>query len=90
MESKITTLEGDLLLTNMRRMGNSTRQVDNAIQILFNGSTCVVLDHWEHGRNRQANKHLLRMIVDRIRAEHSWVKFNVVDGVMPEIKLITE
>jgi len=87
MESKITTLDGDVLLTNMRRMGNSTRQVDSAIQILFNGDTCVVMDHCSGGKDENSNWDLLGRIMKRLSLEHPYVKFRVVDGVTPEINL---
>lgn len=60
-------------ITSRRRDGNTTRLVDNAIQILFSGKICVVLDHHEHGTNRLANKHLFTQILRRLEIEHRWV-----------------
>lgn len=67
---KVTTLEGMSEITSKRRDGNSTRLVDNAIQILFNGNICVVLDHYEMGRNRQANRCLFDAILRRLESDH--------------------
>ncbi len=68
---RTTTIEGGKVeITTKRRDGNTTRLVDHAIQIMFSGDICVVLDHHEHGRNRDANVYLLKKIVARLRAEH--------------------
>lgn len=66
---KISTLE-NVVITNNRRDGNSTRQIDKAIQILFNGDTCIVRDHHEGGTNIDANKKLYEHIIDRFFQEH--------------------
>ena len=59
-----------LNLTYFRQDGNSTRQVNLAVQMLFKGETVQVLDHWEHGRHKEANEHLFNMILDRLTCEH--------------------
>ena len=64
-----TTLE-DVELTRERRNGNSTRQVDKAIQYLYEGYKILVLDHWENGSNNKCNKLLFKGILDRLAAEH--------------------
>lgn len=68
-----TTLEpGDhdkLGLTSRRRDGNSTRQIDNAVQLLFRGETIRVLDHWEDGQHQNANEFLFRGIMKRLTYE---------------------
>lgn len=56
-----TTLENAKEITRYRRDGNTTRLIDNAIQILFRGKVCVCLDHYEMGRNRNANRDLYRL-----------------------------
>ena len=67
----VTTLDGQLVkLTGSRRDGNTTRLVDHAIQILFSGDICVVLDHHEWGMNRMANEHLMNKVLDRLQHEH--------------------
>ena len=37
-------------LTSTRKDGNSTRIIDNAIQLLFKGYTVIVLDHYMNGQ----------------------------------------
>ncbi len=66
-----STLEGmDGKIIYERRMGNTIRQVDNAIQILYSGKICVVRDHWEDGTHERANLHLFEMILRRLECEH--------------------
>jgi len=69
---KETTLE-NVELTGMRRDGNTTRQVDNAIRILFEGKVCVCLDHHENGQMRQSNSGLFDRVMKRLQSEHSWL-----------------
>jgi hypothetical protein len=66
----ISTLEDWLEYIPQRMSGNTTRIVDRAIQILFNGDTCLVRDHYEGGENRNANEMLLDKIVRRLEIEH--------------------
>jgi hypothetical protein len=91
---RITTIEGMLeKITYNRRDGNTTRLIDNAIQIIFNGDICVVLDHHEMGRNRKANKHLFESIIRRLQIEHSYIfvqKRVKIDHNRFEIRLIEE
>lgn len=68
-----STLEGIEICNSMspyRQSGNSTRQIDLAIQIIFRGNVCVVQDHWEGGEHRDANKNLFNRILKRIGQEH--------------------
>lgn len=61
-----------ILTNNMsikRRTGNTTRQVDFAIQLLYEGYIVVVQDHWDGGTNHHANDHLFRRIIDRFQTE---------------------
>lgn len=58
-------------ITHDRRDGNSTRLVDNAIQILYDDKVCLVRDHHEMGSNRQANQYLMDMILRRLSSEHN-------------------
>jgi len=91
---KVTTLEGMLdKITYKRRDGNTTRLIDNAIQILFNGDICVVLDHHEMGRSPIANKYLFDSILRRLEVEHRWIfeqKKIKIDKNNFEISLIKE
>jgi len=68
---KITknTIEGVELNTE-RRSGNSTRQINSAIDNLFKGFIVEVKDHWENGNHRKANEMLFRRILDRLHFEH--------------------
>jgi hypothetical protein len=66
----ISTLDHNIKLTHIRRDGDSTRQIDVAIQTIFDGNVCKVEDHWEAGSHREANKNLFNRILKRIRSEH--------------------
>jgi hypothetical protein len=68
---KVSTLEGMAdRLTDRRRDGNTTRLIDNAIQILFRGDICVVRDHCDDGNNDHANLDLFERILKRLESEH--------------------
>jgi len=68
-----TTLENAKGITSKRRDGNTTRLIDNAIQIIFQGKVCICLDHHEYGLNRKANKNLFEGILLRLSVEHSYL-----------------
>lgn len=51
-----------------RRCGNSTRQVDEMVQLLFKGYAIKVTDH--HGELR-SDKRLLDILVKRLITEHT-------------------
>ena len=68
-ESTLTSMYG--FITHNRRDGNSTRLVDNAIQILYDGKVCVVEDHHGLGKNIQANRYLMDKIIHRLSTEHN-------------------
>lgn len=51
--------------------GNSTRQINFAIQRLFEGDTVKVQDHFENGTNHRANLMLFNNIMRRLKSEHS-------------------
>jgi len=91
---RVTTLENMLdRITYRRRDGNTVRLIDNAIQILFSGDICVVLDHHEMGRNSKANKHLFDQILRRLEVEHRWVleqKRVKLDKNRLEIRIVEE
>lgn len=53
-----------------RAVGNSTRQVDLAIQILFEDKEVHILDHCEQGQSKKANADLRNRIMLRLNAEH--------------------
>lgn len=70
MKEVKNTLEG-FEYTYQRRSGNSTRQIDMAINLLFKGSKLEVKDHWEYGSHRKANEDLFRRILKRLQFEHN-------------------
>ncbi len=72
----VTTLDTEYkyeAISHGRRRGNTTRLIDRAIQIIFNGDVCLVQDHHEHGENRLANEFLFDKIVARIKNEHPYI-----------------
>lgn len=56
-------------LTTIRKNGNSTRQINFAIDNLFKGYRIKVLDHYLNGENKNANFDLLENIISRILIE---------------------
>lgn len=69
----VSSLEGlEHSLTTMRRDGNSTRVIDNVIQLLFKGHKVAVIDPYEWGEHFNANRFLLAGIKKRILSEHEW------------------
>lgn len=52
-----------------RRCGNTTRQVDEWIQQLFNGEEVVIQDHAYIDGN-MANEHAKRVLLGRLYGEH--------------------
>jgi len=69
MKEVKNTLEG-FEDTYQRCSGNSTRQIDIAINLLFKGYKVEVKDHWERGTHRKANQDLFRRILNRLQFEH--------------------
>jgi hypothetical protein len=66
-QSTLTSVE----LRPGRRNGNTTRQIDRAIDIIFSpGEICKVLDHAESGMNKNANEDLFNRICKRLELEH--------------------
>lgn len=53
-----------------RAQGNTTRQVDPAIQLLFQGKRVLLHDHWDSGNHEGANKNLFGKVRDRLIMEH--------------------
>ena len=62
---KVSTLEG-VKLTHKRRDGNTTRIIDNAIQIIFNENICVCKDHYDH---IQSHRIVFNRIINRLKNE---------------------
>jgi hypothetical protein len=57
-----------------RRMGNTTRQVNFAIDHIFNGGVIVCEDHHHGGAHVNANKRLHELVMRRLHLEHPWIK----------------
>lgn len=81
---KVSTLDCQGL-TNKRGDGNTTRQINFAIERLFKGDRVIVVDHF---KSFKASVMLLTKIVDRLVAEHR-IDFNkvVIDQTKLEIEL---
>lgn len=54
-----------------RRVGNTTRQVDKAIDLLFQCKTVLVEDHAVRHGAINASKHLMDEIVKRLKLIHN-------------------
>lgn len=71
LRKKKTSLDGiENKLTSIIKDGNTTRIIDNAINLLFNGYTVIALDHYQNGLNRNANEKLFWGIIYRLKNEH--------------------
>jgi hypothetical protein len=89
-----STLEG-VTDTHVRRDGNTTRVIDNAIQIIFSGKVCIIQDHWQGGTNGDANIDLFKRVVRRLQSEHHLYELVTtkkirVDAKTLEIELLDE
>ena len=68
---EIKTTFDDVKISDFRRCGNSTRQINSAINHLFSGFKVVVLDHYMNGNNKQSNELLFNRILKRLQNEHN-------------------
>lgn len=76
----VSTLEaGDI--RSGRITGNSIRQVDFAIDQLYQGKIIKVEDHIENGRNRAANRYLYNRIIKRLELEHNLMFLFATDKI---------
>ncbi len=68
--------------TFLRKSGNTTKQVDHAIQLLFSEKTfkyaIECTDHYKNGTHRESNERLFDLIYRRLNTEHPWL--------MPQVK----
>ena len=76
-----------------RKVGNTTRQIDMAIQAIFSGQLVKVLDHYENGESTSSNNRLFDLIIRRLEREHglkNLTKYNKIriDKLKLEIELI--
>lgn len=62
---KVSTLQCGSIMP-IRQCGNTTRQVDWAVQQLYSGNKVAVQDHYEGGRDRGANDNLFKLILGRL------------------------
>lgn len=65
-------------ITYIRRAGNTTRQIDHAIQLLFSGTIVHCTDHHEEGGSREMNRRLLELILNRLINEHNLRRDQIV------------
>lgn len=59
-----------------RRVGNTTRQIDEAVQLLFAGFIVKCEDHHEDGKNHDSNVRLYNLIIKRLITEHHYFARN--------------
>lgn len=69
-KKKISTLNVEDIRAG-RIAGNSIRQVDFAIDKLYEGYIIKVQDHLDNGQNNNANKYLFNRIIKRLELEHN-------------------
>jgi hypothetical protein len=63
-----TTLEG-YAYTPQRRSGNTTRQIDRAVQLFFEGYIVICFDHHGYGDHPHLNIDLLKRVKFRLLGE---------------------
>jgi len=80
LKPTISSLSGVEISTH-RRAGNTTRIIDNAVQLLFQGHVVSVDDHYDGLSGRLS---LWRNLMKRLN-EHHWVVFET-DGFLIKIK----
>lgn len=59
------------VIIDRRTVGNSTRQIDHYIQVLFIEGSVNIKDH-AFKINKNMNRWLLNKVMDRLLAEHSY------------------
>lgn len=70
MEKEFKSTLSDVELLKGRMKGNSERQVNKAIDLLFKGYIVVIHDHFEAGTNRSANEELMNRVIGRIQSNN--------------------
>lgn len=68
----VSSLDGVQIMVG-RRVGNTTRVIDNIIQLLFQGKRVRIADH---STSRGAIEALEHRLIDRLRMEHRNVEFD--------------
>lgn len=66
-------------ITEIRRDGNTTRVIDNAIQLLFKHGSISVTDHH---LNYTAGRDLFFKILRRMKSEHPHIKLKTDMGII--------
>ena len=79
LDNIVSTLECPNL-TYERADGNTTRQIDFAIQKLFEGKVVWIQDHWRDGSFKAGNRSLAISIANRLKAEHSRIIHRINKG----------
>lgn len=74
MKERVSTILTPNSNLPYRACGNTTRQVDFAIQELFKGNIVLVQDHYMNGNDKDNNRRLLNLIRDRLSFEHKGLK----------------
>lgn len=76
----VCTIDSRVRFVPGRSMGNTTRQVDFAIEMLFQGHRVYVVDH-AHYKNSECSRMLMERIIDRLRREHKVSDIGTYDNV---------
>lgn len=88
MKKEIKNTIDDVVFKPFRGTGNTTRQVNKAIELLFEGYVVEVIDHAREEPSLAFDKALLDRIERRLQSEHCWVKYRVkTDGQKWTIEL---
>lgn len=73
---EISTLDG-VEIKNRRNCGNTNRQINQAIEYLFQGYRVFAIDHYGGGQKAESNRYLLSRIVDRLKNDYPNVEYKV-------------
>ena len=65
----VSTLDDAVEIRNQRNCGNTTRQVNYAVDKLFDGYSVLIKDHAYNGTDIRLNEALLNSIIDRLNFE---------------------
>ena len=82
---RISTMDG-FEVNPTRASGNTTRQVDKAIEIIFSGNVCVVEDHADY-ITREASRRLFGLIMNRLKYEHPVVFENCLKSSTSDLTI---
>ena len=75
IDKTASTLDDTVEIRNERNCGNTTRQVNYAVDKLFDGYSVLIKDHTDNGNHKLGNEGLLESIINRLNFEHGY-KFN--------------